>query len=393
MPLLMSENLLLCTRSIIKWSKTILILIMESEFQQSFNIRDSFGCNNAIDCKKEEINKNYSIKSDCRVVLKRLNIKVKIEDCSKVHFQDEYLKLTEKNKFFTPEKIFNEAKIQIKEKEQSEKYDNQHYPKTAKCYKYKIDGRRYNFSNKKFDKIQMNIKKKYFKVMCTSLSKEDFMCNLCTQMFTNYKVLRAHLFFHVGNKPFHCTTCNRMFYWEFLLRRHRKEHEIENQIQIDNKKFELQSSSKYLLEPVEQWKPFQCDICGKRVMTFSRLEMHHKTHSSYTCKICEKEFRQESHLRNHLIMHSEDRPFKCDICNKRFKTKCNWKYRKAVHSDKSDYRCELCKASFKAEQPLSNHMEKHSKYDYSCEICNRPFKSNNSLCNHRARHGNKCKYF
>ncbi|XP_067118941.1 zinc finger protein 39-like isoform X1 [Centruroides vittatus] len=366
--------------------------------QSSSSIRNNFGDDNSVDCRKEEIKKNYGIKSECRVVLKRLNIKVKSEDCKEVvDLPDEYghLKLTEKNKSVTSEKRFNRngRKIEIKEKEQSEEPDIRHNPKRAKHNKYKINRKRFSFSIRKFKKIQRNIKKKYFKVMYTSLSKEDFTCNLCTQTFINYKVLRVHLLFHIGKKPFHCTTCDQKFSWEFILRRHMKEHKNEIQIEINNREFDLQSSSKYLLEPVEQWKPFECDICGKRVMSLSRLEMHHKTHSSYICKICKKEFKWESYLRLHMLTHSEDRPFKCDICNKGFKTKYSWLKHNVVHGDKGDCCCEICKTTFKTQQLLSIHMEKHRKYDYSCDICNRPFKTNSSLCNHRATHRGKVKYF
>ncbi|XP_023239218.1 uncharacterized protein LOC111637863 isoform X2 [Centruroides sculpturatus] len=97
---------------------------MESQchkITQSSNICNNFGGNNEIDCMKDEINKTrdvkHVIKSECRVVLRRLNIKVKTEGCDEViHLPNEYeyLKLIKKNKFFTPEKRFkrNEMNIQ-----------------------------------------------------------------------------------------------------------------------------------------------------------------------------------------------------------------------------------------------------------------------------------------
>ncbi|XP_023239225.1 uncharacterized protein LOC111637866 isoform X2 [Centruroides sculpturatus] len=80
---------------------------MENQYQgvtESSNIWNNSGCNSE-DYKKEETDRNYDakylIKSECRVVLKRLNIKVEIEDGKEVILlPDEYkhLNLTRMNR-------------------------------------------------------------------------------------------------------------------------------------------------------------------------------------------------------------------------------------------------------------------------------------------------------
>ncbi|XP_067132816.1 uncharacterized protein [Centruroides vittatus] len=66
------------------------------------------------DCKKEEIKENkrdikHGIKSECRVVSKRLNFKIKTEDCQRVYLADQYEDLMPvKNEFFIPTEILTE---------------------------------------------------------------------------------------------------------------------------------------------------------------------------------------------------------------------------------------------------------------------------------------------
>ncbi|XP_023244485.1 uncharacterized protein LOC111642373 isoform X2 [Centruroides sculpturatus] len=77
--------------------------------------------NSEIDCKKKEIKEEkrdikHGIKLECKVVLKRLNFKVKIEDCKEVYLPDEYKDLEPvKNEFFIPDRNSNrnETNVQI----------------------------------------------------------------------------------------------------------------------------------------------------------------------------------------------------------------------------------------------------------------------------------------
>ena len=36
----------------------------------------------------------------------------------------------------------------------------------------------------------------------------------------------------------------------------------------------------------------------------------------FECEVCQKQFSCASHLRNHEVVHSEERPFKCEFCDK-----------------------------------------------------------------------------
>lgn len=69
-------------------------------------------------------------------------------------------------------------------------------------------------------------------------------------------------------------------------------------------------------------KKKQCDICKNKFRQLTTLRNHMKIHTDerpYKCKHCEKAFRQISTLTNHVKIHTGEKPFKCNICSKDFR--------------------------------------------------------------------------
>ncbi|MDD4938248.1 MAG: BRO family protein [Candidatus Shapirobacteria bacterium] len=82
-----------------------------------------------------------------------------------------------------------------------------------------------------------------------------------------------------------------------------------------------------------------------------------------TCTICSKTFRDNSVLKNHMITHSTDRPFKClfENCIKDFKTKNDLKAHERIHSGIRPYKCDTigCKWDFFTLSHLNRHKITH----------------------------------
>ncbi|XP_023239208.1 zinc finger protein 615-like [Centruroides sculpturatus] len=216
------------------------------------------------DIKKEKVKQNYDvkhgIKSECKIVLKKLKIEVKTEDCKEVvHLSDddEHV-MTVNNEFFTPDENSNrnEVNIQIEEEEQIQEYDIQRNSKKQERYKYNIKTKKCIPSSRKCNKIDEKIKRKYLKFISASHSKQKF--TICKKLFKNKNTLEEHLKVHIEK----CNICNKEFKTKTTLINHQKIH------------FDI--------------KPFRCEKCNRGFITKHRLKCHEATHNEDNLRyVCE----------------------------------------------------------------------------------------------------------
>ena len=75
--------------------------------------------------------------------------------------------------------------------------------------------------------------------------------------------------------------------------------------------------------------------------------------------ICEKNFRQQSNLREHEKIHGE-KGQKCGLCKKTFAQRTALKIHESIHSDEKPYQCSNCEMKFKQGSNLRKHEKIHS---------------------------------
>jgi hypothetical protein len=92
-------------------------------------------------------------------------------------------------------------------------------------------------------------------------------------------------------------------------------------------------------------KVYQCHgHCTKRFST----EWHLKTHLKYLgdnrfkCDICSKKCISRSDLEIHMRCHTNERPFECSFCFKKFKTSANRSSHMDIHESTKKHECETC---------------------------------------------------
>lgn len=78
---------------------------------------------------------------------------------------------------------------------------------------------------------------------------------------------------------------------------------------------------------VHEKKRTACDVCGKVFETKLSLRIHHtywhKSDLTWKCNFCEKVFRQERNLQEHLAIHTGVQLYKCPHCQKESRSKSN----------------------------------------------------------------------
>ncbi|XP_030649643.1 zinc finger protein 408 [Chanos chanos] len=198
---------------------------------------------------------------------------------------------------------------------------------------------------------------------------KPYRCTECGKSYSSQESYRAHLLMHRGERPYKCQQCDK----SYGLKRDLKEHEVLHTGQ----------------------KPFVCDVCGKAFARRPSLRIHRESHRNkevnyqppkIKCPECDKELANTGSLRNHMRLHTGERPYACPHCGKCFRQRGNLQGHLRIHTGEKPYKCDHCDQHFSQAPELRRHLISHTGEAYLCPVCGKALRDPHTLRAHERLH-------
>lgn len=256
---------------------------------------------------------------------------------------------------------------------------------------------------------QVPVKKKISEFVGKHIfSLQDYLCNDCLGLINSID----HLQFKVDNlvkslvgrvntqnptiptfrkkhPKFRCKKCFKVLCIKAIMHKHVQRHKVRvflcelcgkklptiKKLNIHLKQHNLQTNKTLI-------PAFKCQnsSCGK----LFRTKFHQKEHQNYClgllpfkCKNphCNKKFASSTKLKNHTkLKHDKKFVAICSICNIGFVKLSEYKSHKVTHSTDKKFACTKCDKSYKTLSNLNFHLKSHEKaLPYVCHVCRKGF--------------------
>ncbi|CAL1279632.1 unnamed protein product [Larinioides sclopetarius] len=80
----------------------------------------------------------------------------------------------------------------------------------------------------------------------------------------------------------------------------------------------------------------------------------------HQCTFCNYSSSKVAHVKDHILIHTGERPFKCNICGKDFNQRTNLRNHMFIHTGKRLFKCCHCGKQFAMKGNLTAHNKRHT---------------------------------
>ncbi|XP_069483318.1 zinc finger protein 131 isoform X3 [Ambystoma mexicanum] len=183
---------------------------------------------------------------------------------------------------------------------------------------------------------------------------------------------------HVNNL-FHCEKCNRSFKLFYHFKEHMKSHSTDTfKCDICNKSYVREIAWKQHLTcyHLEESGANKKQRPGKKI---------------HVCQYCDKQFDHFGHFKEHLRKHTGEKPFQCPNCHERFARNSTLKCHLtacqsgigAKKGRKKLYECQVCNSVFNSWDQFKDHLVLHTgDKPNHCTLCDLWFMQGSELRRH-----------
>src|SRR6218665_1874410 len=227
--------------------------------------------------------------------------------------------------------------------------------------------------------------------------EKPFACLFCGKAYKNRSEVYMHIRLQHDEKRYFWEFCGKRFALEGDLSKHVTMHTQEKRFTCDQcgKRFRLQSNLRSHKYKHSEERIFPCNKCSKSFKTSGSLSVHRASHKredqgkGIICSICKYVFSNRHVLKQHMMIHTGEKPFSCTLCDKRFRLKVQLRYHVNTHNGKkkhADKLCSLCGKSVTANY-MPIHMRMHSgEKPFECSVCFKRFPKKINLEGHIRSH-------
>ncbi|KAM4722872.1 zinc finger and BTB domain-containing protein 41 [Rhinophrynus dorsalis] len=225
-------------------------------------------------------------------------------------------------------------------------------------------------------------------VVLQTNGKKMLKCPKCEKVFDRVGKYESHTRVHTGEKPFECDICQQRYSTKSNLTVHKKRHSSETEIHRKKHKCpfcsKLHTNRKTLSKHVKRFHPEN----AQEFLAIKRMK-----NEGWKCDICDKSFSRRPHLEEHMILHSQDKPFKCTYCEEHFKSR----FTRLKHQEKfhlGPFPCEICGRHFNDTGNMKRHIEytHGGKRKWTCFVCGKSVRERTTLKEHMRIHSGEKPY-
>ncbi|XP_063898856.1 zinc finger protein 91 [Helicoverpa armigera] len=203
-------------------------------------------------------------------------------------------------------------------------------------------------------------------------------CADCGRTFPRNASFESHSQMHAVRT---CRACGSQFTNRGCYREHRSQCEPDAKPNAQNMPRNRRSN---IRDPAT----FTCDHCGKTYNSRPQLKNHilwiHMDIRPHQCQWCGKRFYTPTRLAEHTVVHTRVRNFECDICGVKLVSKMAAVYHRRRHTGERPYECEDCGEKFISASRRSEHAKRrHNKgFRLPCLKCPANFVRKHELKKH-----------